>query len=228
MAYFLPILISALMVCVGVIGLLYLHIFLREFPALYGWLPFRNSNEAPGSDDPNSANNRSPDAQGAQGAQEQETPEARDARRARGDYTPAEIWEARRGMGANTNDPNSLALARERAEKLQGLAELNARFDRVIDLALESAARIHRGEKVGGVGSVEYDLRVEQQERKAAEGAAGPADGSSSGSAANANSESVELVDIYRVEFFKTEAGEIVKKEIYKKNGETCNTNGNE
>ncbi|KAI5796141.1 hypothetical protein FPQ18DRAFT_303812 [Pyronema domesticum] len=205
MAYFLPILISALMVCAGVIGLLYLHIFLREFPALYRWLPFRNVQGD----------------QGAQGAQEQGTPEAR------GNHTAGEIHEARRGMAANTNDPNPLALARERAEKIQGLAELNARFDRVIDLALEGAARIHRGEKVSGVGSVEYDLWVEQQGGKAAEGAAGSVDGSFSGSAANANCERIGLVDIYRVEFFKNEAGEIVKKEITGM-GERCNTNGNE
>jgi hypothetical protein len=29
------------------IGLLYLHIFLRGYPALYAYLPFKNPNEAP-------------------------------------------------------------------------------------------------------------------------------------------------------------------------------------
>ncbi|KAI5809243.1 hypothetical protein BZA77DRAFT_364165, partial [Pyronema omphalodes] len=218
MAYFLPIIIAALIVSVTVIGLLYLHVFLREFPFLYTWIPFFKPNEAAGIDDFNSANNLFPHDRGTQRGQEQE---ATAARISCGVRTPAEISQVPQGeIGVKNNDPESIALDKENIEKLQKPAENNAHFDRVIGLGLEGAARIHRGQKVSGIGSVEYDLWVEQQQKKATEGAAGLADPSSSGSAANSNSEAVELVDIYRVEFSKNDAGEIIKKETYKKEGE--------
>ncbi|KAI5789579.1 hypothetical protein FPQ18DRAFT_306925 [Pyronema domesticum] len=55
---------------------------------------------------------------------------------------------------------SELALARERDEQRE--AALNAGYNRVINLSLERAARIQRGEMISAFGSVEFDLWADE------------------------------------------------------------------